>query len=158
MSPEDILQNTYLRLITRMNRNPIAIDNLRAFLYKIAKNLCLNHKKSTKKIIQLSNDDVQDIHKSSHEILEEKEIAHIVERTLEMLDPVIKSVFFLRRDGSHSFKEIAAMHGISERTAKRYMEKAMHAIYDYMVKHQWDEFFNQAVTFLFFSGFMMERK
>ncbi len=149
---EDILQNTYLRLISRMQKRPIATDNLRAFLYKIAKNLCLNHKKKTNNILQLSNDDVQDLHKSSYEILEEKEIKQIVSAVLAGLDPVIASVFYLRRDGSHSFMEIAAMHGISERTAKRYMEKAMRAIHDYMVQHQWDVFFSQAVTFLILTG------
>jgi len=120
----DLLQDAFIRL---MNSELAQIGNVRAFLYRIANNLSIDHARRNR--VRGINDD--------HELDAltgdaDPQNSAIAGNTLEHLQRLIdglpsptREVFLLARVEQLSYKEIAARLGIDARAVERHLNKAM---------------------------------
>ena len=129
-SAEDLLHDTFVRLISYSQRYPIDESNIRAFLYRTAQNLCIDLARRRRKLSfsPLSNDLEYVDSKTIEENLEFRELLQKVQSLVETRDPVSRLVFVMRTELAMPYQEIAETLGISVRTAKR----KMHALLEYL--------------------------
>ncbi len=106
---KDIFQETFVRFYesTKIERT---MTNVSAFLIKIARNLCLNFKKSMK---QTST--IEDYMKfeNAYDIIEKDELLNLIKIALNELPDDYREVFILREYQGMSYSEIAEILGIS---------------------------------------------
>lgn len=110
---QDVFQETFLKFFT------IAIDlkyteNVSAFLFRIARNACINYKRS----IRLT-DTIEDYKLQSNDRgYDQKEILQLIARAMELLDFDTREVFILRMYHGLSYAEIAEITGDTQIAAK----------------------------------------
>lgn len=123
---EDILHDAFVRLIRYSQNYPLDESNIRAFLYKTARNLCIDHARRNRLRRESTLEDTVEYtgSRTLHEDVEYNELRHTVEELLDKKDPIARSVYIMRTELTLPYREIAKILGISERTAKRKM-KAM---------------------------------
>lgn len=123
----DLAQETYLRLADM----PVSqfIVSPRAFLFRTAKNLALDHFRKQKfrgrqapleEAEALPTDEV-----SAETQVYNKQRVSTLERTLAELPARTQSVFVLRRVYGYSYREIAMRLDMSERAVEKHLVKAM---------------------------------
>lgn len=123
-SSEDILHDTFIRLLTHAKDDTIADTNLRAMLYTIARNLCIDHLRKVKRNGEIQLD--ENIEASGHEIgesLKSAELQEKINKFLNTCEPISRSIFIMKKEQGLTHKAIADRLNISERTAKRKMQK-----------------------------------
>ena len=120
----DLLQDAFIRL---MNSEVTKIGNVRAFLYRIANNLSIDHARRNR--VRGINDeqDLQDLASDA-----DPQSSAIAGNTLEHLQRLIdglpsptREVFLLARVEQLSYKEIAIRLGLDARAVERHLNKAM---------------------------------
>jgi RNA polymerase sigma factor (sigma-70 family) len=121
---EDILHDTFIRLLKHAKTDSIIENNLRAMLYKIARNICIDHlrKKNRSKEMELD----ENLEVSGNELLDDIYIKNLhdkIDAVLESCDPVSRSVFIMKKELMLTYESIAVRLAISERTAKRKMQQ-----------------------------------
>ncbi|MFP4368576.1 MAG: RNA polymerase sigma factor [Candidatus Kapaibacterium sp.] len=111
---DDIFQETFIRFYRKIDPK---LDNLnvKAFLIKIAKNLCINHNKLKKNNIPI--DQAKNILRVSQDY-EQRELLELLDLSLGMLDDEFREAFVLREYAGMSYKDIADTCDISENNAK----------------------------------------
>jgi RNA polymerase sigma factor (sigma-70 family) len=121
---EDILHDTFIRLLKHAKTDSIIDNNLRAMLYKIARNICIDHlrKKNRSKEIEL-DENIEAFGNELIEVINIKNLHDKIDSVLESCDPVSRSVFIMKKELMFTFESIAARLKISERTAKRKMRQ-----------------------------------
>ncbi len=126
-SSEDILHDCFVNLIKYSQKHEIDSERIRAFLYKTAHNLAVNHLKRKSKIeftsietsAELSAED-----KISAD-LELKELNEKLYKALDRLDAETRSIFIMKKELGLTIPEIAANTGKSERTIIRKIQRAL---------------------------------
>lgn len=137
---EDILQEMYLKLERSSYQTPV--ENVGAFLYRVANNLALDFRKQA---IRQQNRDKRWGETTSHQISGEpvdetvdvtasidakKKILRIREG-LDQLPPQCRKVFEAHKFEGLSHSEVAARFDISRSTVEKHMSKAL----KFLVKH-----------------------
>ncbi len=124
---EDLLHDSFINLMRFSSKRAVDDSNLRALLYRIARNLSIDHLRGERRrgphIVSAyseprSPDDTADR-------LEMDEAGREVARILESAEELTRSVFLLRRESKMTYAEIALSLHISERTAKRKMRRML---------------------------------
>lgn len=115
----DIFQECFLKFFNS-SKNEAYIDNIRAYLFRIARNLCINRKRSYKHFSVLSDD----ILISSDTDYADKELMDILISSLDVLDFEYREVFVLRQFQGLSYKEIAEITGEPLSTLKNRVWRA----------------------------------
>jgi RNA polymerase sigma-70 factor (ECF subfamily) len=124
---EDLLHDCFVNLMDYSSKHEVRPDTLRAFLYRTAHNLAINHMKkhANRECTGLE----QQVHASSCEFpgeeLERRELAEAINRALSKLDTTTRSLFTMRRELSMELADIAGVIGISEKTVRRKLARAM---------------------------------
>ncbi|WKJ90295.1 RNA polymerase sigma factor [Methylomonas montana] len=123
----DLIQETYLRVARHPGDGEIV--NLRAFVFRIADNLALDHLRS------MTRRDKRDGGSLSEEIvcqqaepdriLAGQQQMELFENFIYALPPQCRTVFLLCRVDGKSYSEIAAELNISPRTVESHMHKAL---------------------------------
>lgn len=124
---EDMLQDTFVRLISYSQKKDISPDNIRALLYTIARSVCIDHarKKSFRKETALGETaelNIPDSRPHDDDPLED----FIDDYLLQSGEPE-KTILLLRRQGK-TFEFIAEATGLSLRTVKRRMAETLEDI------------------------------
>jgi RNA polymerase sigma-70 factor (ECF subfamily) len=136
-SAEDILHDAFVRLIRFSRDHPLDERNIRAYLYKIAKNLCIDHvRKNRNKQESTLHDNIE--YTGSRTVQEDVEYNDLRQRVAGLIDkkdPVSRSVYIMRTELSFTYEEIAKNLGISERTAKRKMKAMLEYLAESLEKH-----------------------
>jgi len=122
-SPEvaaDLSQDAFVRLICARASEPIR--NAEAFLYRIALNLALNHRRRERIVAFVDDGEtamagVADDAPCAERILHARQLVALVEDTLASFTPVQREVFVLSRVEGRTFEEIGRMLGMSPKTA-----------------------------------------
>lgn len=120
----DLLQDTFVRLLHTEHGE---VGNLRAFLYRIATNLSIDHARRTQ--VRGINDE-QALDELLTEATPERSavagstLAYL-ERLIDGLPSPTREVFLLARVDQMGYKEIAARLGITERAVERHLNKAL---------------------------------
>lgn len=133
---EDVLQETFIRASEAENKTNI--QSPKAFLYKVAKNLALSEvSKKSKQIITCIEDfdalEVLDNKSCLEAQLEAKqELEAFYQAVVEVLPPVCRRVFLLRKAFGYSHKEIAGHLGISVSTVEKHLMKGMRKYEEYL--------------------------
>lgn len=120
----DLLQDAFLRL---MHSERGEVGNLRAFLYRIANNLSIDHARRNQ--VRGVNDE-QALEQLLNEATPER--SAVAGNTLEHLERLIdglpsptREVFLLARVEQMSYKDIAVKLGLEPRAVERHLNKAL---------------------------------
>ena len=128
---EDLAQETWIRAAGADGSN--VIENPRAYLFRIASNLAIDHQRHASRRIELEATEnvyhfVQDPAPTPEAIaVGRNEYGHIV-KVIEGLPPRCRQVFLLSRFEELSYTEIATRLGISRSTVLADMAGAMTAL------------------------------
>ncbi len=120
----DLLQDAFVRL---MHSEHGKVGNVRAFLYRIATNLSIDHARRSQ--VRGVNDE-QALEQLLSEATPERSVvagdtlAHL-ERLIDGLPSPTREVFLLARVEQMSYKDIAARLGIDARAVERHLNKAL---------------------------------
>jgi RNA polymerase sigma factor (sigma-70 family) len=123
---EDFLHDTFVRLIRYSQKYPLDPSNIRAFLYRTARNICIDHARRNRKLdISPLKDTIKPEGGGLQEELELQELRGKVASLVDSQDQVSRSVYLMRTEMDMPYQEIAKALGISERTAKRKMSSML---------------------------------
>lgn len=126
----DLLQDTYLRLVDY--RNQAQIENPRAFLYRVAGNLAVDHQRSHQRqkslTANLDNPDHQGddtaLNNPEH-ILNQQQQLQRLQLAINQLDPVCRDVFIRSRFQSQTHQQIANDLGKSKSWVEKQIVQAL---------------------------------
>ncbi len=122
---EDVFQETFLRFHEAVKAGR-PMTNVSGFLFTVAKNQCLNHKKtqSRRQMLPIQDFDFP-VGASNHE---SEELLQLVATALDLLDFDYREAFVLREYDGLSFAEVAEVTGASLATAKIRVHRAKNKI------------------------------
>lgn len=125
---EDLLQECFEKLIDYAMTREVAESTLRAFLYRTAHNLFVNHcvKQSRRTATDI------DVHAETlgsedgtHAVIVAGEMEERISRFLESLPAEERSMFMMHRELGRTYDEIADAVGVSSRTVRRRMKEVL---------------------------------
>jgi len=111
---EDILQESFMQLY-RSGMQETNVVNVQSYLFRIARNLCLNHRKKHSNRSVPVEEFRFPVHDRSYE---NKELSQLIAEALELLPDDYREAFVLREYNCMSYAEIAEMLNISIDTVK----------------------------------------
>ncbi|MDD2802461.1 MAG: RNA polymerase sigma factor [Methylococcales bacterium] len=123
----DLVQETYLRVARYPDESEVA--NKRAFVFRIADNLALDHLRSVAR--QQSRDgglvteDIVCIKPEPDSILAGQQQMALFEELIYELPPQCRKVFLMCRVEGKSYSEVSTELGIAPRTVESHMYKAL---------------------------------
>lgn len=131
-SARDLLQDLFIALWNRPEHLHVEA-NLRAYLYVAARNrvfdLIEKGKVRSDYLIAVARYATEVSLETLNE-LDERELSKIIQREIDALPPKMKEVFELSRKENLSHLEIAKKLGISDKTVKKQINKALHVLRD----------------------------
>lgn len=140
---EDIVQETYVRICEISNEEPI--HSPRSFMYRIVKNLALDHVKRAESRLAVSLDDDQDAEiqdlieqageDSTFNTVASKEEFELFCEAVRQLPIQCRRVFVMKKVYGYSQKEIAADLNISESTVEKHIAFGIKRCFHYMNFH-----------------------
>ncbi len=116
---DDIFQEAFLRFFKTM-REKDEMQNIPAFLLRIARNLCLDNNKSSKRFVSVEDIVIP----QEPENYEKDEMIALIDKALDLLDERQKEFFVLREYQRLSFREIGELKGTNEQAAKSVVFRA----------------------------------
>ena len=132
---EDILHDAFVRLMRYSEKYPLDDTNIRAFLYRISRNLCVDHARKSRSVSASPIDEtVRSEEAGVPEELERQELVRTVQELVDRKDTLTRSVYLMRTELDMQYRDIAENLGISERTAKRKMSSMLEYLADSLEK------------------------
>ncbi len=126
----DLTQETYLRIVHHPDVGNI--DNMRAYLFRIANNLALDYLRSQTRHTQRDagpvTDDMLCQKPEPDALLSDHQQLAFLEQIIYGLPPKCRAVFLMSRVEGKSYTEISNELGISPRTVESHMRKALDQI------------------------------
>ncbi|MEW6246208.1 MAG: sigma-70 family RNA polymerase sigma factor [Nitrospirota bacterium] len=124
----DCVQETYLRLVSLGPR--LTIEHPRAFLFRIASNLAIDHLRRSQRQIEILSPDplpveVPSREPSAEDALHAKQTVAILSAAVAELSPKCRQALILNRLEGKSHAEIAAHLGVSESMVAKYIAQAL---------------------------------
>jgi len=120
----DITQDTFAKAISFQNQNPI--ENPRAFLYRLAKNIIVDESRKNKKFKEIPYDE-NDVTIKTHEpedLAIEDNRQKILMKELKKLPEKRKEAFVLHVIEGYTRQEIANIMGISVAAVSKHISRA----------------------------------
>jgi RNA polymerase sigma factor (sigma-70 family) len=140
---EDIVQETYVRICEISNEEPI--HSPRSFMYRIVRNLALDHVKRAEHRLSTSLDDNEDLdiqefmeqsrEDSTFNTVAAKEEFELFCKAVRQLPVQCRRVFVMKKVYGYSQKEIAADLNISESTVEKHIAFGIKRCFHYMNFH-----------------------
>jgi len=126
-SAEDILHDSFVKLIRYSIKRDVDEGNIKALLYKISRNASVDYLRRNKKIFfsELNEETNADTANTVQDKIELGELRQKIESLLSGLDEISRSIFVMKNENLMTFGDIANVLGISERTAKRKMSSTL---------------------------------
>jgi RNA polymerase sigma-70 factor (ECF subfamily) len=113
----DVVQEVFIKYVRiSQDQSRAKIDNLPAWLYRVTRNLCLDHLKSKRVQLEIPIDEnIANFAggESPDVTLEKKDAMMLVRKKLMELEPRDREVVILKIEHGRSYKEIAETMGIS---------------------------------------------
>ncbi len=126
----DLTQETYLRIAHHPDAGNI--ENMRAYLFRIANNLALDYLRSRTRHCQHDagpvTEDIICRQPEPDTALSERQQLEFLEQIIYELPPKCRAVFLMSRVEGKSYTEISNELGISPRTVESHMRKALDQI------------------------------
>jgi len=126
----DLTQETYLRIIHHADAD--RIENIRAYLFRIANNLAIDYLRSRSRQSLRDAGPVTE-HMPCRQpepdtVLDDRQQLEFLERAIYDLPPKCREVFLLSRVEGKSYTEISIELAISPRTVESHIRKALDQI------------------------------
>ena len=103
---QDVYQETFIRF-HRAAQKEYEVQNVPSYLFKIARNLCYNHRRDKKQFL-----DLEDFSFSSRdESYERRDLLNLIETALGLLDIKYREAFVLKEYEGMSYSQIAEITG-----------------------------------------------
>lgn len=116
----DIVQETFMRFLMAVRKGD-QIDNVLAFLLRIARNLCLNQKRAHREELV----EIEDLGLSSHDVpYETIEIQRLVHAALNDLPENYREALLLQMYGGLSYAEICEVTGATLPSVRHAISRA----------------------------------
>jgi RNA polymerase sigma-70 factor (ECF subfamily) len=124
---QDVVQETFVRMVHQDRQGSLAaVSNRTAWLYRVARNLCLDRLRASKRRLEISLDEVpEDGGASLHEqiaaddrdrpdlMMAKREEMEQMRRQIMGLDPRSREIVLLKVEQGRSYKEIAEIMGLT---------------------------------------------
>lgn len=117
---QDIVQDTFINFLKYLDSGK-KIENPSSFLFRVAKNLCINLKKSEKKY-QIEFDDNIDI--PGYNYQESNDLAELITASLELLPEDHRDAFCLQMYAGLTYAEIAELNNVPITTVRNWIVRA----------------------------------
>jgi RNA polymerase sigma-70 factor (ECF subfamily) len=136
--PDDIVQETYIRLLRARERGPI--DSPRGLLFATARNAArdvLRRRGSapTYPIAETDAARVFDEGPGVPERVSRRQETHLLSAAIAELPPRCREILVLRKFENLSHREIAQRLGIAEHTVEAQLTKALHRCVEFFARH-----------------------
>lgn len=128
---QDVVQQVFLRLVERPLQRP---DDLRAYLFTAIRNAAMNELRSTRQLVELSEEDSW-FEGCGHDVLSERHLRS----ALWSLPEEQRQVIVLHIWGELTFAEIAVVLGISANTAASRYRYALERLREQMTSQEEQE-------------------
>lgn len=101
---EDIYQDTFIRFYKNIRNDTEKTRNVSAYIFTIARNLCLNYNRDKKNTVPIENLEYLIQERQDYE---NKELLDLITRSLELLEEEYREAFVLKEYSGLNYKEIA---------------------------------------------------
>jgi RNA polymerase sigma factor (sigma-70 family) len=125
---QDLFQETFIRYAGYGDKD--RIENPRAFIFRIAANLAIDHLRVRGRRIEVAQEDddmddfaIQDI-SPERAVMSEQEVENLVHALAE-LPPKCRDVFIMLRIKQNSYAEVEQKLGISQTMILKYLNRAL---------------------------------
>nr|WP_314433753.1 RNA polymerase sigma factor [uncultured Brevundimonas sp.] len=130
---EDIAQETWARMAAVSGRDAGGIENVRAYLFRIARNLVIDHRRRAVSTVEVKVDEaamerVADARPDPESVLITRTELRRMDRIMAAMPARPREVFRLSRIEGLSFAEIGRRLGTSRQTVHEHMTRALLAI------------------------------
>lgn len=119
----DVFQEAFTKFYSA-RKNHSTLANVFGFLLRIARNLCLNHKRDKKVTLNIEDFNIY----STDEKYEDKELMELVAASLDLLDFEYREAFVLRIQQGMSYDELEEITGESRTLLKNRVWRAKEKI------------------------------
>lgn len=129
---EDLLQETFEKFIAYSADKEVQEGKYRAFLYKTAHNLCINHLVKQNRTHPGAMDDMEESLKTEdghHDRLVLDDLNKKIYQVLESISPESRSIFILHKENGMGYDEIAENLSLSSRTVRRRVREVIDVLY-----------------------------
>lgn len=113
----DVVQEVFIKYVRiSQNQDHLKIDNLPAWLYRVTRNMCLDHLKSKRVQLEIPLDEnIANFAggESPDRTLEKEDAMTLVRKKLMELQPRDREVVILKLEHGRSYKEISEIMGIT---------------------------------------------
>ncbi|MGE8466253.1 RNA polymerase sigma factor [Pseudomonas putida] len=124
----DLAQETYLRLLRQRPHKPVG--NLRAFIFRIGRNLAIDHIRN--RGMRERNDQgleyLYEVTGESPELIDKvaaRQELELLERALQQLPPLTRQIFLMGRLQGMNHKDIARELAVSVSTVEKHLASAL---------------------------------
>lgn len=130
---EDIAQESWARITAATQGDRTAIDNVRGYLFRIARNLIVDHRRRAASTVEIKADEavldrVADPRPSPEAALITRDELRRMDRIMAAMPARPREVFRLSRIEGLSFAEIGRKLGTSRQTVHEHMTRALLAL------------------------------
>ena len=123
----DIVQDTFMRLWQHVEK--INLETAKSYLFKIANNLIIDLYRKNKFVDSNPVDDQKYSYYQEYSDLKEQ-----LDKALDNLAPIQKTVIMLRDYEDYSYEEIGQITGLSESQVKVYIYRGRKNLKDYLIE------------------------
>ena len=119
-SAEDILQETFVRLV-KSAQSDVVIENVHSFIFRIARNLCLNMKRERRvELIEFE----EFSHSNSGSQFDNQDLKEVLSLSLNILPDDHREAVVLQLYNGYSYDEIGTMMNVPVTTVRNWVVRA----------------------------------
>ena len=124
---EDLLHDAFVKLIKYSEKDHVTDDNIRALLYRISRNICIDHLRSSQhtRVTAVTAEYLSNFADERKDKDTAGDLCSAIREIISSLDEPARSVFIMRNDQGLTFDETATALNMSVRTAKRRMDDSL---------------------------------
>jgi len=135
---DDVIQETYVRLLRARARGPIA--SARGLLFATARNAArdLLRRRAVARVVPIAENDADCVFDEAPGVTEtvsRRQEADLLAAAIAELPPRCREILVLRKFENLSHREIAQRLGISEHTVEAQLTKALHRCEEFFARH-----------------------
>lgn len=122
----DVVQDVFLKLWNQ--RQTLQVTHVKAYLFQMAKNRCMDVQRSKKSSESLHEADNIEATENSDSNIETRQTGAKLTGLIKALSPQCRTVFLLVRFEKLKYKEVAELLEISNKTVENHMGRALKAL------------------------------
>ena len=125
LEAEDLSQDVFVKIWNR-REGLTNVENLNAYIYKVAKNTLYSYIERNIRIdsLEFENEEIPTT-EALEELLFAKELGELIDKNISLMPPQRKLIFSLSRKSGLSNEEIASKLNISKRTVEAHISAAL---------------------------------